>query len=267
MLKNFEVIMPLITLTTDFGLHDPYVGMMKGVIYSIAPEVKIVDITHSIGFANIRQASFITFIAGKYFPGGTVHIIVVDPGVGSSRFPLAVKTPEAVYISPDNGCLSMILNDNTGYEARAISSEEFMLSELSNTFHGRDIFAPAGAHLTRGLKFEDIGPIVEPVILKNIEPIVKENRVSASAMHIDIFGNIITNLPADFEKKLVEKGSRIKIDGQPAEIVNTFSKLPSGKIGLLIGSAGFLEIVADKASAAEILGTKVGDYILIDLIY
>ena len=258
--------MPVITLTTDFGLNDPYVGMMKGVIHSIYPGADIVDITNSIGFANIRQASFISFIACRYFPIGTIHVIVVDPGVGSERLPLAVKTSNAFYIAPDNGCLSMILNDLKSADIRAIVNREFMLDSISNTFHGRDIFAPAAAHLAEGKNFQDIGQIVKNVVLlEDLIPSMEDDSVNARVMHIDIFGNVITNIPSDFGSGMFLVKRSFRINEHEAVSVKTFSDVHDNSIGIVPGSSGFIEFAADRNSAAKIMDLKIGDSISVRL--
>ena len=256
--------MSLITLTSDFGLHDPYVGMMKGVIHSITPGADIVDITHSIEFANIRQASFIAYTTCRYFPPGTIHVIIVDPGVGTERLPLAVKTSNAVYITPDNGCLSMILNDTANYAIRVIENGDFMLDNISSTFHGRDIFAPAAAHLAYGEDFSNIGKIVDKVVqLKDLHPSMENDSVKGMVMHIDIFGNVITNIPSDFGNGMFLAERNFRINRYDAVVVKTFSDVPDGRIGIVSGSSGFIEFVVNKNSAANILRMKTGDRFLI----
>ena len=156
--------MSIITLTTDFGASDGYVGTMKGVILSIAPDVALVDITHEIAPQNIRQAAYVLHDAAPYFPRGTIHLAVVDPGVGSARRALAVRTSHGFLVGPDNGLFTLFLADEPDAECRAITNAKYMLPRISSTFHGRDVFAPVAAHLANGADLADLGPrITDPV--------------------------------------------------------------------------------------------------------
>lgn len=186
----------IITLTTDFGLMDPYVGIMKGVILGIAPTVQIVDITHEIASYDIDEAAFLISSATSYFPPRSVHLIVVDPGVGSLRRPIATTIDGQTYVAPDNGVLSFVLRgDTTLPEVRHITNEKYFRKPVGRTFHGRDIFAPTAAHLATGEPLASVGPTLTDVVLKPFpEPVTKDHKLVARVLHVDRFGNLVTNL-------------------------------------------------------------------------
>ena len=191
-------ISPPITLTTDFGLQDAYVGAMKGVILGILPGAQIVDITHAIAPQDIRQAAYVLASAIPYFPPGTVHVVVVDPGVGGERRPLAIHTDRAYYIGPDNGVFSQVFAAETVLEIRELTNPAYRLPLVSSTFHGRDIFAPAAAHIAAGVAFPDLGPLIpDPVRLPRLEPQRAANgSIHGHIVHVDHFGNLISDIPA-----------------------------------------------------------------------
>ena len=259
--------MPDIVLLTDFGTQDPYMGIMKGVIHSIHPQARIIDLCHDIKFAGIRQASFYLEVSHKYFPPDTIFVTVVDPGVGGKRQNIAAKTEHGTFIAPDNGCLSRILHLYPHSELREISNRSVMLEHVSRTFHGRDIFAPAAAHLAKGFDFTQLGEIfAEPVTYKVNDCVIKENTIEAEVIHIDHFGNIITNISAEYENKLTSKVLYVSTAGKYIlSKVDTFETLEGSQMGIMIGSSGYFEIVANQDSAASILNVEVGDKIIIEL--
>ncbi|MDD9975858.1 MAG: SAM-dependent chlorinase/fluorinase, partial [Candidatus Poribacteria bacterium] len=190
----------IITLTTDFGIRDTYVGIMKGVILGINPNVQVVDLTHAIPPQDIYEAAFSIYAAHSYFPRGTIHVIVVDPGVGSDRRAIVCQTDNAFFVCPDNGVLSYLLQ-STENEARPpvnaveIQNKAYYLPEVSNTFHGRDIFAPIAAHLSLGIPLEDLGPPVQTLVQLPIQaPELSGNTLTGQIVKIDRFGNAITNI-------------------------------------------------------------------------
>src|SRR5947209_903704 len=188
----------IITLTTDFGLADPFIGIMKGVMLGIAPNAQLVDITHEIRSFDILEAAFIIDSTYRYFPDGTVHLIVVDPGVGSARRPLAAAAKGHTFVAPDNGVLSFVLRtDSTAQTPSAywITNHSLFLNSVSQTFHGRDIFAPVAAHLARGTPIESVGPRIVDFVKKTLpKPHFQGDRLVGTVLHLDKFGNIITNL-------------------------------------------------------------------------
>jgi S-adenosylmethionine hydrolase len=273
---------PVITLTTDFGTGDAYVASMKGVILSINPRAVIVDICHSIEPQNVLQAAFILSTAYRYFPEGTIHLAVVDPGVGSRRKAVMLKSPKAFFIAPDNGVLSYVLDEldttpakpahhfspsleqrklGTRLEAVAITNPDFWLTPVSTTFHGRDIFAPVAAHLSLGVPVHKFGGSLSHVLAFRIpKPLHdKQGSLTGCVLHIDNFGNLITNIKSgDLPgKKVIISIGRRHIDG--------ISRFYAEKKGLaaIVGSSGYLEISLKNGNAAAFLKTRVGDKIKI----
>lgn len=248
-----------ITITTDFGLDDGYVGTMKGVILSIAPEVTIVDISHAIRPQNILQAIYILSTATPYFPRNTIHIVVVDPGVGTERRPIAVFTERATYIGPDNGVFSGVYRDETVHEIRWLTNPAYRLPRVSNTFHGRDIFAPAAAYLARGVAPADLGPLVtDPVTVALPAP---ERRPDGSlhgrVLHADRFGNLITDIPEAWLEGRADwvftiGGRRI------VGFHSTYGRVAPGELLVLGGSDGLLEVAIREGNAAATLGIGPG---------
>lgn len=260
---------PVITLTTDFS-DDLFVGVMKGVIASIDPEALVVDVTHAIRLGDVRAGAFALMAAAGYFPKGTIHVGVVDPGVGSSRRILCVATADYVYLAPDNGLLSWRLEREKVLAVRSVENARFFLKEVSRTFHGRDIFAPVAARLSLGVVPEDLGPEVDLDGIVRL-PFPKPSRPDAQALrgevlYVDPFGNAITNLPAS-EFAGVDPG---KVRVETASLCLTglgrsYSDTPAGAALAIIGSAGFLEIAASGAHASRQFGLHVGDAVTVRL--
>jgi len=235
----------IITLTTDFGLADPYVGVMKGVILGIAPDVQIVDITHQVPSYDVIETAAVLSSAYQYFPPETVHIVVVDPGVGSPRRPIAAASDGHVFVAPDNGVLSFVLDKAAA--VYHITNERLFRHPLSSTFHGRDIFAPVAAHLAQGTPITSVGArITDPARKPYPGPCV---------LRIDKFGNIITNLrPED-----LRPGSSIRIGGVSiSRLRQTFAEADPGELCAIVGSTGFIEIILNQGSAAETLKVASG---------
>lgn len=249
----------VITLTTDFGFQDSYVGVMKGVILSIAASVTLVDGTHDIPPQDIRSGSFHLACLWPYFPRDTIHIVVVDPGVGTARKAVAVQTPRGIFVGPDNGvlapalCAQGALDEHTGrvLDALAVSltNEQFHLPAVSNTFHGRDIFAPAAAHLSNGVPLRDLGPPVQRLELGSAPALVANSgMLLGSVQHVDRFGNLITNVPAS------RVPARAVIRVGNVVIAGLSSSYQQSDIVALIGSSGYLEIGVRNGDAASVLG-------------
>jgi S-adenosylmethionine hydrolase len=255
--------MPLISLLTDFGLSDPFVGEMKAVILTICPEARIVDITHQVQKFDVRMGAFLLAGAVPYFPAGTVHVAVVDPGVGSTRRPIVVETARAAYVGPDNGLLVPAAQRQDVLHVYELTSSSFMRDEVSTTFHGRDIFAPAAAHIASGKEPHDCGPeITDYVQPSYAKARFDGNRITCEILHIDNFGNISTNISNEVEKLGLAYGDKISLRFEKkrfqARFVRTYSDLTGKELGALVGSHGFVEIACREASAADRLRIRIG---------
>jgi len=266
----------IITLTTDFGTSDTYVGIMKGVILSINPNVQIVDLIHVIPPQDIYEAAFSIYTAHSYFPKGTIHVIVVDPGVGSDRQAIVSRTDSAFFVCPDNGVLSYLLQ-NIGNEGGqlmssvAIQNSAYYLPEVSNTFHGRDIFAPVAAHLSLGVSLEDIGPPVQTLVQLPIQvPELTDGVLTGQIVKIDRFGNAITNISETAIARLKSASTggistyEIRVGSVRLHRFNrAYAESGVGKPLAIIGSSGLLEIAINGGNAKEDLGIKWGDPVVI----
>jgi S-adenosylmethionine hydrolase len=256
----------IITLTTDFGVKDPYVGIMKGVILGIAPDVEIVDLSHEIRSYDVLDAAFVLKSSYSYFPAGTIHVGVIDPGVGSVRRAIAGLANRHYFVAPDNGVLSLVLDTESGKEppqVHHISNERLFRTPVSRTFHGRDIFAPTAAHLARGTPLESVGASIGDFVRRAIPKLTPLGRtgVLATVLHVDKFGNIITNLRRDH----LSPHFRIHVAGsEVTRLCNTFSEAPPGELVAIEGSTGFIEIALDQASAAESLNIRPGAEIKVE---
>ena len=241
----------IITLTTDFGVDDHYVGSMKGVVLGINNEAVITDITHGIPKYDIFKAAYTLRNFYKYFPKDSIHVVVVDPGVGSERKPIIVQTEEGIFIGPDNGVFSFVLKESKSVNVFEITNSEFMLQDLSNTFHGRDIFAPAAAHLSLGVDIKDFGEVIKnPVSFEIREPVIKGDEIVGEVIYVDSFGNLITNIPG----ALLKEYSKIQIGEFVIDSVAiSYQDIEKGKLLAIIGSFGFLEISVNQGSAADII--------------
>lgn len=237
----------IITLTSDFGLADHYVGSMKGVILGINNDVVIVDISHEIPKYDIVRAALLIGNFYAYFPKDTIHVVVVDPGVGSERKPIAIESEQGIFVGPDNGVFSLILEQECSvYD---ISNPDFMLKDISSTFHGRDIFAPAAAHLSRGADINQIGgELSSPKLISINKPQVLESEIIGEVIYKDSFGNLITNIPGE----MINEESQIIIDDHIIDTVaSSYNDVSSGDVLAIIGSSGFLEIAVNQGSASE----------------
>ena len=255
---------PFITITTDFGLSDGYDAAMKGVIYSICPDAVVVDISHQINKFDIMHGALVIASTASDFPKGTVHVGVIDPGVGTSRRGIAIKTKNYVFVGPDNGLFSLAA-ELDGIEAiYELKNKKYFRPIISSTFHGRDIFAPVAAHIACGVPVEEVGPRIKDYIKKSFsEPKVSDNLIEGIILHIDSFGNISTNI----HKKYIEEfglkfGDWVKcvIGGKEYKIpfVETFGKVKVGELHALIGSSNFFDLAINQGNAAEFLKVKQG---------
>lgn len=244
----------IITLTTDFGLRDPYVGIMKGVILSINREARVIDISHQVIAGNVLQASGLIQEAYPFFPAGTVHVAIVDPGVGGERRPISVDTGKHLFVGPDNGLFWPIIERVTEATVIHLRNEEYFFSKISNTFHGRDIFAPVAAHLSRGVDTKEMGPeIRDPVQLRLPRPIRKGDLLCGQVIRVDRFGNLITNIHRRaLEAFLGNETPVIQVENQTIEgIRKTYSEARPGETLALIGSSEYLEIAVNLGRACD----------------
>jgi S-adenosylmethionine hydrolase len=247
----------VVTLTTDFGVRDPYVAEMKGVMLGLFPELRLVDITHDVDSHDIAGAALVLDAATAFFPRDTVHLAVVDPGVGTQRRGLVVTTDGATFVAPDNGLLTPIFARGD-WQAFEVAAAELRLPRVSRTFHGRDVFAPAAAHLARGVAPERFGPAVDdPVRLAWPEVQATGETVVGAVVHVDRFGNLITSITAEAVERLGSPGS-IHIAGRRLPLVDTYGDLPPGGAGALIGSSNRLEVAVREGSAAAVLRVRRG---------
>jgi S-adenosylmethionine hydrolase len=253
----------LITLLTDFGYSDPFAGVMKGVILNICPEVRIVDITHNIAPQNIDEAAFKLKSCYSYFPKGTIHTVVVDPGVGTDRAVLCVQTDRYTFLAPDNGVLKTIFHEYPDCDVYRITNPDYFLPNISRTFHGRDVFAPAAAHLTKGVPLSKMGEITREYVSGKVEVCeVMENRIEGKIIAFDRFGNGITNIEA--EKIGPAKKIRIEIKGlKLSELSQSYQAVPAGEPLAIVGSCGTIEIAVNRQNAKEKLNLQTGDVLTI----
>ncbi|MBN1452559.1 MAG: SAM-dependent chlorinase/fluorinase [Anaerolineales bacterium] len=267
--------MTVLSITTDFGLTNGFVGVMKGVIYGIAPDVKIVDISHLISAQNVPEGAYAMWRAVPFFPSGSVHIGVVDPGVGTERRPIGARLGDQYFIAPDNGLLTPLILDakrnGEAVEFVHLDNTKYWLPKVSNTFHGRDIFAPTGAHLAAGVSLRELGtPITDPVRLDMPRPEKTENGWLAHVTIIDIFGNLTTDLPAEALALSPQGEGRrdvlIRIrDHEIDGIVESYGHRQAGDLVAVVDSEYYIEIAVVNGSAARILGAQVGD--VVEVIY
>ncbi len=255
----------IITLLTDFGLADPYVSSMKAVILKIYPDAQIVDISHQIGKFNINEAAFKLAFTASYFEPDTIHLVVVDPGVGSSRKPIIVLTKRHLYVGPDNGVLSVAAEIDGIERIVEITNKNMFLKPVSNTFHGRDVFAPVAAYLAKRVALKKFGPNIGKMVKLDFpKPITSHGQILGEVLYVDGFGNIITNVDADVLKKsnisqdtLIE--FKIIENKQEFKLCNSYNDVYKGELLAIIGSSGYLEVSANQSSAANLLNVNVKD--------
>jgi S-adenosylmethionine hydrolase len=263
--------MPLISLLTDFGSLDPFVGEMKAVILSICPETRIIDLTHQVQKFDVRLGSFLLAGAVSYFPSGTIHVGVVDPGVGSNRRAIVVQSRRAVYVGPDNGLLIPAAQREGILHVYELTNRSFMRNEISATFHGRDVFAPAAAHLACGKMPRECGPEISDYIQPSYsQPTFDGKTITCEVLHIDGFGNIVTNVSNHVESLELEFGDKVSLAIKkkriPARFVRTYSDLKREEFGILFGSHGFLEIACREDSAAGRVRVRIGSVVHVGVV-
>lgn len=275
---------PLIVMMTDYGHTDPFTGILKGVIARIAPEVKVIDLTHGIPSGDILRGAINLWQAKQYFPQGTIFLCVVDPGVGTSRRCILVDSGGYSFIGPDNGLFT--LNYEGDFKVRELNNPAYFLPKISETFHGRDIFAPVAAHLAQGVPPEELGPVITDFIQLSLPQLVisTEGALRGECLFPDQFGNMVTSL-GKFQKKQETlefspwittnppKAPAINYpvknliihltNGRRLSWVNTFAAIPKGECAFLIGGSGLLEIVANQQSATYLLGLEAGEPVIL----
>ncbi len=257
--------MGIITLTTDFGAADWFAGVMKGVIARIAPRTEVIDLTHQVPRGDIRAGAFALAAAYRFFPRGTVHLAVVDPGVGSTRPAIAVRTDQYAFVGPDNGLLSWALEGEKVKAIRALENQAYFLPEVSQTFHGRDIFAPVAAHLSRGISIQRLGPARDGYRQLVMTPPRRTRAgVEGEVIYIDHFGNAITNIRRDALQISADTRLEVRLGRRRlCPLARFYQAVPAGKPVALLGSSGFLEIAINGGSAAKELSLRTGDKVFV----
>lgn len=255
--------MAIVTLLTDFGLSDPYVAEMKGVIRSIAPNVEIIDISHGIEKHSIVMGSYILETAAPFFPDGSIHVAVVDPGVGGSRKPVVIACDKGILVGPDNGLLARAAHKLGFQNAYQIQNSQFTRTSVSPTFHGRDIFAYSGAKIAIGMDPSLAGPTLQRMVRLEIpDPEFSKDQVACRVLYIDSFGSVVTNISeSNIERFRFREVTRVRIrskgGGQFEGVTtNSYSEIPHGLFGLLLGSQGYLEIALKEENASGKLQVK-----------
>jgi S-adenosylmethionine hydrolase len=261
--------MAIITLMTDFGIKDGNVGVMKGVIWNICPEAQIADLSHMVGAQNIREAALVLARSAPYFPKYTIHLVVVDPGVGTKRRPMAARIGDWYYVGPDNGIITLVLEharqEKWSCEFIELNKPQYWLQNISFVFHGRDIFSPVAAHLANGVALNQLGTAYsDPLQIQLPYPEHTETGWRGEVIHLDHFGNIASNIRIENLVKLIQQKEYIivRLNGIVIKgMVDTFGDRPVGEVVALLGSTGNLIVSVVNGNAAAKLGVKVGDTI------
>lgn len=267
--------MPVISLLTDFGNQDAYAAIMKGVILTINPQATIVDITHGIGPQNVQQAAYLIAQAFYYFPRETIHIIVVDPGVGGPREIVALRKQGHTFLAPDNGVLTLLLTDDTIEKAFRVENSKYFLEPISHTFHGRDIFAPVGAHLSLGLPLAQVGNRIDISTMERLDlpqlQIAGDGSLFGAIVAIDRYGNLITNLDWNVIKWHYSVKDRRKYHVRIGKhrlsgVERSYGDVSRGSPLALVGSHGCLEISVNQGNAAEYFGAKIDAPVVVSVV-
>jgi S-adenosyl-L-methionine hydrolase (adenosine-forming) len=262
---------PIITLTTDFGLNDHYIGTMKGVMLGIAPEAEVVDICHAVQAFDVLDGALAIAQAYSYFPSGTVHVVVVDPGVGTARRPILLNTGKHYFVAPDNGVLSLIYAREERLQVRHITAEHYYLSPVSTTFHARDIFSPVAAYLAKGVEVAKFGDEITDFVRFNAprpKP-VDAQTLRGVVLRVDRFGNLVTNFtPQDVPALFQPQPPSFKIVVGKREITtmqNNYAEGAPNEVFGILGSMGYLELSANRGAAAQIIGAGKGSEVSVVL--
>jgi hypothetical protein len=258
---------PIITLTTDFGLRDPYVAEMKAAILNICPHVMIVDISHQIEKFDVKMGAYVLASACPYFPEGTINVAVVDPGVGTERRPLCIQTGHGHFIGPDNGVLVLAAKACRIEHVYEITNSNFMLPNVSNTFHGRDIFSPAAAHLANGKLPSDLGKETRKITTPEFAKVFRKKvGLVGEVIHVDDFGNIITNVgEKDLAPMETIKGVKVKVKNTwfTMRFCRAYAEVEPKEPLALIGSHNFLELSINQGNASKVFKAKNGDKVFV----
>lgn len=258
---------PTIGLLTDFGHEDTYVGLMKCVMSDICPDASLIDLCHEVPPQNILSGAYLSATVIPYLPAGGVVMSVVDPGVGSDRRAIAVELDQRFLVGPDNGIFELVLNHHDAERIVVLENEDYFLSAVSSTFHGRDIFAPVSAHIADGVDLDELGPRIEIDDLQGLppsDPFIRDSRIESHVIHIDRFGNLITNLSRDeLQEWLGGATPEIEVEGTQVELEETFAESQSGQPLAYFGSTDQLEIAVNDGSAERYFGANQGTTILI----
>jgi S-adenosylmethionine hydrolase len=257
--------MGTITLTTDFGTRDWFAGTMKAVILGLHPRANVVDITHEIPPGDIRAGAFALMAGCRYFPKGTVHVAVVDPGVGTRRRPMAAQLGGHYFVGPDNGLFTPIYEDaeKNGWPLKIVHlvNEKYFLAQVSRTFHGRDIFAPVSAHLANGVPLADLGPVIsDPLRLQMPKPEKTPTGWRAHVMAADAFGNLTTDLPSAALAEHAQVSFHLR-GREVRGLVDSYGQKQPGELVALVDSENYVEIAIVNGSAAQVLGAQVGEVV------
>jgi len=251
---------PILTLTTDFGLSDHYVGTMKGVILGICPQAHIVDISHEASPFDVTEGAYLIAQAYRYFPKKTVHVVVVDPGVGTARRPILVEAAGQYFVGPDNGVLSMVYSHEK-HKVRLIASDQYFRKPVSSTFHGRDIFAPVAAHLAAGVLPSRVGKPIADYLRPAFEQPARSGKRTWNGriLRIDRFGNIVTNFRVDEFPNLEHRGFSMAIGSREiTTLARNYAECKPGELFAIVGSSGYVEISVGQGSAAKQIGCVTG---------
>jgi S-adenosylmethionine hydrolase len=256
----------MITLTTDFGLNDPYTAQMKGVIYTLNPNAKIIDITHGVDKFNIRMGAFMLASAAPYFPAGTIHVAIVDPGVGTKRRAIVIQTQQAFFVGPDNGNLMLAAQQQGIKHVYELTNTKFRLPKVSNTFHGRDIFAPAAAHIDNGISVAEFGSEITHPLTPKFASIQNLNgTITGQILYIDSFGNAITNIPSE---SIQTQTATVGLSQGLLKLAlrETYAQTNPNEAVALVGSHGFLELALNQASFAKKYLVRIGDPVTVTFV-
>ncbi len=253
---------PVITITSDFGTKDPFVGQMKGVILNTNPDVEIVDISHHVSPHNIREGAVLTALSYDYFPVRTIHIVVVDPGVGSKRRPIIVTTQNHYFVGPDNGVFSAVYGkERDSFRVTHITSDHYFLKKDSTTFHGRDVFAPVAGWLSKGIPVSHFGEEIDDYMTLYIPEAgtPSKNTVEGEVIYADRFGNAITNISSDLLGDAAGGKLRVVLKGKVVPVKSHYSEVSDKGLYCLVNSFGLLEFFVCRGNAVESFGIEIGD--------
>lgn len=260
---------PIVTLTTDYGTNDHLVGTVKGVILKVNPDVTIVDITHNVVAYDLLDGALAIGSAYRYFPSKTVHVVIIDPGVGTERRPLLVSGEQHFFVGPDNGVLSVVYSREERLAVRHVTAEHYFLQPVSKTFHGRDVFAPVAAWLTKTWQSQSFGEEIQDYIRFSLpKPKTADGVLKGVVLRVDTFGNLMTNFAiGDLPEGMMKNGSLNMQVGQKKvqHFSETFANGPAGQPTAILGSSGFIEIAVNRGNAARVLGVSRGAEVTVEI--